>query len=172
MIKEFGFKRPDLICWTEFASKCAHISTAHLFRPPLDKTKANSCTYRLHRVGGCFPLRCYGQKWPRNWPLSCRLAAEVSSQFLWCGSSYSICTTVWLRSRSAHGLTVTRALDKLENLPFLIIWQGWWVFGGWGGGFTPSLHGKPLDVYPLQLISHSQQIRHIRCCFGRGHQSG
>lgn len=40
-----------------------------------------------------------------------------------------------------------------------------------GGGFAPSLHGKPLDVYPLQLISHSQQIRHIRCCFGHGHQS-
>lgn len=44
----------------------------------------------------------------------------------------------------------------------------WWR----GGGFAPSLHDKPLDVYPLQLISHSQQIRHIRCCFGRGHQSG
>lgn len=44
----------------------------------------------------------------------------------------------------------------------------WWR----GGGFAPSLHGKPLDVYPLQLISHSQQIRHIRCCFGHGHQSG
>lgn len=44
----------------------------------------------------------------------------------------------------------------------------WWR----GGGYAPSLHGKPLDVYPLQLISHSQQIRHIRCCFGRGHQSG
>lgn len=40
----------------------------------------------------------------------------------------------------------------------------WWR----GGGFAPSLHDKPLDVYPLQLISHSQQIRHIRCCFGRG----
>lgn len=49
-----------------------------------------------------------------------------------------------------------------------------WLVGVWwrGGGFAPSLHGKPLDVYPLQLISHSQQIRHIRCCFGRGHQSG
>lgn len=90
-----------------------------------------------HSPGGCFPLRYYGRKWPRRLLLSCRGKAGVSSQFLWCGSSYSICTTVWLQSRSVHGPTVTRALDKLQNPPFLIIWQGCWVFGG---GVGASLH--------------------------------
>lgn len=41
------------------------------------------------------------------------------------------------REQSVHGPTVTRALDKLENLPFLIIWQGWRVSGG---GVGASLH--------------------------------
>lgn len=118
-----------------------------------------------------FTLRYYGQSRVRRG--APRASAKVSSHFLWRGSSYSICATVWLGSRSAHGPTVARALDKLEKPPFLIIWQGflgvWWKGRG---ASAPSLHGKPLDVYPLQLISHSQQIRHIRCCFGRGHQSG
>ncbi len=116
---------------------CTYLSCTFLSFSVWEKKSTFLHIQASHSPGGCFLLMHYGQKWPRHCLLSCRDNAEVSSQFLWCGSSYSICTTVWLGSRSVHGPTVTRALDKLENLPFLIIWQGWWVFGGGEGA---SLH--------------------------------
>lgn len=120
---------------------------------------------------GCFWLRCYGPKWPRRWILSCRLECRSQQpvpvvwelvQYL----HYSLALEkkcAWTDCdegfRQAGDSSISHCLAGLVGVRRR------------GGGFAPSLHGKPLDVYPLQLISHSQQIRHIRCCFGHGHQS-
>lgn len=122
-ITEFEFKAPDLYAELNL-NKNVQTFQLHNSFSLFERTKANSCTSRMHRA-----------------QLDVRWAPEmqvgVSSQFLWCGSLYSICATVWLQSKRAHGPTVTRVLGKLENLPFLIIWQGWWVFDG---GVGASLH--------------------------------
>lgn len=64
-----------------------------------------------------------------------------------------------------------RALTEGVGRLSVLLGKGW--TDGWADGYeVGALCAKPLDVDPLQLISHSQQIRHIRCCFGRRHPSG
>lgn len=97
----------------------------------------------------------------------------AEGQFLWCGVGAPTVSALQSGSRAKCARTDCdesfRQAGESSISHYLAGLAGvWWR----GGGFAPSLHGKPLDVYPLQLISHSQQIRHIRCCFGRGHQSG
>lgn len=160
------------MCWTEFALKCARIWAAHLVPSLSEKTKAHSCTSMPHTVQVAASywgimdrndqdVGSWAACWMQISAASSSGAGALTVSALQSGSRAKCAWTDCDESfRQAGESSISHYLAGLVGV--------WWR----GGGFAPSLHGKPLDVYPLQLISHSQQIRHIRCCFGRGHQSG
>lgn len=166
------FKKIWSVCWAEFALKCAHIWAARLFPSPSEKTKHILAHTGLTQSRWQLPIevlwtemtKTLARELSAEWQISAASSSGVGALTVSALQSGSTAKCAWTDCdesfRQAGESSISHYLAGLVGV--------WWR----GGGFAPSLHGKPLDVYPLQLISHSQQIRHIRCCFGRGHQSG